>query len=100
MGKKTGPGQAAQHGEQQRRREDERLRDQEQLDVDPERVRDLGERLAVQLPVEEVRLELVPPGRARDREDHEADEDDRGEDGDRDRPRLLRDVDGRAAEDA
>src|SRR5262249_11825941 len=47
---------------QERRDEDDRLGDHEDLDVDEERPRDLGERVAVLVPVEEVGLELLQPG--------------------------------------
>ena len=94
-----GAGEAAEDRQEQRRHEDDRLDDEEDLHVDEERARDLRERVAVVAPVEEVRLERVPAGRLRDDDDDRAEDDDRREDGDRDRPRLARAAGGRAAED-
>ena len=92
-------GQRAEHRDEERGGEDEDLRDAEELHVQPEGVEDLREAVLVDAPVEEVRLERAPAGRARDDDDDDGDEDRRGDEGDGDRPRLLRDVDGRAAED-
>ena len=63
------PRQRAEHGEEERRRQDQRLGDAEQLHVQPEGVQDLREAVLVDAPVEEVRLERAPAGRARDDDD-------------------------------
>ena len=56
-------GEAAHDREHEREDEDEDLRDQEDLHVQQEGARDLRERLAVVVPVEERRLDLGPAAR-------------------------------------
>ena len=88
-GKNTGPGQAAQHREEEREDEDEDLRDAEDLDVQPERARDLRERRLELVPVEELPLHLGPARGVRDRHDDDRREDDGAQERDGDAPAAV-----------
>src|SRR5439155_20010078 len=84
------PGQAADHREQQSEREDEDLRDAEDLHVELERTRDLGERGAELAPVEERAPHLGPARSVRDGDGEQHEEDHRARERDRDAARPAR----------
>ena len=73
-----GPWKAAENGDHEREDEDEDLRDQEDLHVDPEGREDVRERLLELLAVEERLLDVVPTGRVDDDDgDDQPDDDER-----------------------
>jgi hypothetical protein len=76
------PGKAPQDGEPQGEDEDERLGDEEDLNVRSERRQDPRERLLELVPVEERLLDVVPAGRVDDDEGNDPDEDRGRDDGD------------------
>ena len=80
------PGQAAQHREEEREDQDEDLRDAEDLDVEQERARDLGERRLELAPVEELTAYLRPARRVRHRHGDEREEDRGADERDRHAP--------------
>src|SRR5215217_2338375 len=89
-----GPAQAAEDGEHEADDQDEDLRDQEDLHVHEQLRRDLRQRLAEDLAVEEARTHLRPSRRVDD------DEDEGGEEDDGAHRRDQRAAEGTAPEDA
>ena len=78
----TGPGRLRRTASSSPKHEDQHLGDQEQLDVDPELLDELGQRLPEDRPVEERLLDAGPAGRVDDDEREQPEDDDRRDDRD------------------